>query len=415
MTIKKFKNVLPLFIGILIFSMVASIVPTNLLVEAASTQTTGYLTLAEAKEIALKKINDSTAEVTNFNIDFNQEKPYYIMEVKTKAYVYRVDIDASSKNIIRFEVTSVVANKNITIDQAKEIALKKVNDSTAQVTNLKISSNEKNPYYIIEIQTKTHIYTIDVDIATGNIINFQVKNIEVKTNITLAQAKNIALKQINDVTAEVVNAEANLNGVNPYYIIEVKTKTYGYTVEIDGTNGKVISLEASKIIVDKPGEQLKKYITKDVAKVIALNQVEDKNKEVLDLVVDIEDDRVYYFVEIRTPLLRYTVKVNAETGEVAGVKHEANNSKHVKPNNNKENKDKGKDNKNNQKYITKERAIEIAVKKIDNKKAKIEEIDFEYKKNPPVYEIEMEDDKYEYKIVINAITGQIVEFEKEKD
>lgn len=231
----------------------------------------------------------------------------------------------------------------------------------------------------------------------------------------MAQAKNIALKQINDVTAEVVNAEANLNGVNPYYIIEVKTKTYGYTVEIDGTNGKVISLEASKIIVDKPGEQLKKYITKDVAKVIALNQVEDKNKEVLDLVVDIEDDRVYYFVEIRTPLLRYTVKVNAETGEVAGVKHEANNSKHVKPNNNKENKDKGKDNKNNQKYITKERAIEIAVKKIDNKKAKIEEIDFEYKKNPPVYEIEMEYDKYEYKIVINAITGQIVEFEKEKD
>ncbi|WFA08162.1 PepSY domain-containing protein [Tissierella sp. Yu-01] len=65
------------------------------------------------------------------------------------------------------------------------------------------------------------------------------------------------------------------------------------------------------------------------------------------------------------------------------------------------------------KYISKDEAINIALKKI-GKKSTLLEIEEEFDDNPPKYEIKIKKNKWEYEIEIHARTGAILDYEKEK-
>lgn len=65
------------------------------------------------------------------------------------------------------------------------------------------------------------------------------------------------------------------------------------------------------------------------------------------------------------------------------------------------------------KYITKEQAIEIAINKV-GAGAKLIEIESDLDDNPPKYELEIQLGNYEYEIEIHAITGSIIDFEKDE-
>lgn len=65
------------------------------------------------------------------------------------------------------------------------------------------------------------------------------------------------------------------------------------------------------------------------------------------------------------------------------------------------------------KYISKDEAIAIALKRVGSG-ARLVEIESDLDDNPPKYEIELILGNYEYEIEIHAITGAIIDFDKDE-
>ena len=65
------------------------------------------------------------------------------------------------------------------------------------------------------------------------------------------------------------------------------------------------------------------------------------------------------------------------------------------------------------KYISKEQAMEIGINKV-GKGAKLILIESDLDNNPPKYELEIILDNYEYELEIHAITGAIIDFDKDE-
>lgn len=64
------------------------------------------------------------------------------------------------------------------------------------------------------------------------------------------------------------------------------------------------------------------------------------------------------------------------------------------------------------KYISVDEAIEIGLKKV-GLGAKLIEIKSNLDDNPPKYELEIETENYEYELEVHAITGAVIDFEKD--
>lgn len=279
------------------------------------------------------------------------------------------------------------------------------------------------------------------------------------TFITLEQAEQIALNKVNDKTAEITYYEVELTYHRPHYDMEVTTSTNKYEIEIDGITGKILEYEVEKIDEDKiEQDEIKetkikedkvktnngRFISKYEAKMAALAKVNDTTANLAGFEIELEKDVPHFLVVVKTSTHKYLMKIEAETGKVYDViksiresndddddddddnddqddkkdyKIRGNSDKINKHNNGKNNSNKDKE-KNKPvvqvKYITKEKAIEIALAKIGTK-AILEEIKFEKDDNPPKYELEMYDDKHEYEIEIHAITGAVLKFEREED
>lgn len=176
--------------------------------------------------------------------------------------------------------------------------------------------------------------------------------------------------------------------------------------------------EASKNITTKVVSQ--KYITLEQAEQIALTKVNDKKAEIVDFEIELTGKKPNYDFKLVTDLHEYEIEINAITGEIIDFEKDRINDDKYDDDEVDHNRISKKDNTQiskpvvEVKYITKEKAIQIAIARIGSN-ATLEEIEFDKGDNPPKYEIEMYDDKYEYEIEIHAITGAVLDFEREED
>ena len=68
--------------------------------------------------------------------------------------------------------------------------------------------------------------------------------------------------------------------------------------------------------------------------------------------------------------------------------------------------------KNNKNYISAKEAIAIAIK---HSPGTVKDVELDDDDNHAHFEIEIKDGKYEYEFEIDAITGKILDFEKDRD
>ncbi|WCH48052.1 PepSY domain-containing protein [Lysinibacillus sp. OF-1] len=138
-------------------------------------------------------------------------------------------------------------------------------------------------------------------------------------------------------------------------------------------------------------------------KVLTMQQIEKKALAIVDgTVADIEFDqnqfRSIYEVEVHTETAEYDLKFDAYTGKLLKQKKERRDDddwdNHVSANTPTE------------KIITKEQAIETALTKAKGTVTKI-------KLDDGLYEIELKDGQYEYEVDVDAMTGNIVDFEQD--
>lgn len=173
------------------------------------------ISLEKAKEIALNKIK---GQIMN---SYQDDDEYQIIVEKDNKY-YEIEVDKITGEIDDIEIKK----RKISLEKAKELALKKVNGTIKEI-------QEEDEYQII-IEKNNDYYEIEIDKETGKIEDIEKE--KKKTTLSKKQIKEIAL---NKITGSIKDIEYD----DGDYCVEIIKENNIYEVEIDGQNGNILEIE----------------------------------------------------------------------------------------------------------------------------------------------------------------------------
>ena len=207
--------------------------------------TTDFISLEEAKEIALKDagLNEATQKIvfTREELSRNSGKPCYILEFYTAKKQYSYKVDAKNGSIIE-------AYHFILLADAKKIALDDagVNVKVVFTTEDLVAGGIKSPYYYFVFESDSARWTYKIDAVLGVIMDKTCDKIipPAPEFIGLEKAKQIALEDAGlDETAQKIvftREELSRNPGKPCYILEFYTDKCAYSYKVDAVSGEVI-------------------------------------------------------------------------------------------------------------------------------------------------------------------------------
>lgn len=222
-------------------------------------------TLEEAKTIALKHAGLKASQVKFVKAELDKEdgKPVYDIEFYKGKIEYDYEIDAKTGKILKFDLdidNYVVPGSNlaqITVDKAKEIALKHVGLKASEVTFLKAELDEDDGVlvYDVEFYKGNTEYDFEINAKTGKIVEFDKdidgfvvpgnENNNNNAQITVDKAKEIALKYVGLNASQVVFTKAKLDKDDGrlIYDIEFYAGNTEYDFEIDAKSGRILDFD----------------------------------------------------------------------------------------------------------------------------------------------------------------------------
>ena len=207
--------------------------------------TTDFISLEEAKEIALKDagLNEATQKIvfTREELNRNSGKPCYILEFYTAKKQYSYKVDAKNGSIIE-------AYHFILLADAKKIALDDawVSEKVTFTEETLVAGGIKSPYYYFAFESASARWTYKIDAVLGVIMDKTCDKITPPAPefIGLEKAKQIALEDAElDETAQKIvftREELSRNSGKPCYILEFYTDKCAYSYKIDAVSGEVI-------------------------------------------------------------------------------------------------------------------------------------------------------------------------------
>ena len=210
--------------------------------------TTDFISLEEAKEIALKDagLNEATQKIafTREELSRNSGKPCYLLEFYTGTNQYFYQIDAKSGSII-------YAGKFITLSEAKKIALDDAGctDKVSFTEETLVSGGIKTPYYRLVFADAKTQWTYRIDAVLGIVLEKKQKETATTESdtadfISLEEAKKIALKDagLDEATQKIVftREELSRNSGKPCYILEFYTDKCAYSYKVDAVSGDIL-------------------------------------------------------------------------------------------------------------------------------------------------------------------------------
>ena len=207
--------------------------------------TTDFISLEEAKEIALKDagLNEATQKIvfTREELSRNSGKPCYILEFYTAKKQYSYKVDAKNGSIIE-------AYHFILLADAKKIALDDagVNVKVVFTTEELVAGGIKSPYYYFVFESDSARWTYKIDAVLGVIMDKTCDKIISSTPefIGLEKAKQIALEDagLDEAAQKIVftREELSRNSGKPCYILEFYTDKCAYSYKIDAVSGDIL-------------------------------------------------------------------------------------------------------------------------------------------------------------------------------
>ena len=207
--------------------------------------TTDFISLEEAKEIALKDagLNEATQKIvfTREELSRNSGKPCYILEFYTAKKQYSYKVDAKNGSIIE-------AYHFILLADAKKIALDDagVNVKVVFTTEKLVAGGIKSPYYYFVFESDSARWTYKIDAVLGVIMDKTCDKIIplAPEFIDLEKAKQIALEDagLDEATQKIVftREELSRNQGKPCYILEFYTDRCAYSYEVDAVSGDIL-------------------------------------------------------------------------------------------------------------------------------------------------------------------------------
>jgi len=207
--------------------------------------TTDFISLEEAKEIALKDagLNEATQKIvfTREELNRNSGKPCYILEFYTAKKQYSYKVDAKNGSIIE-------AYHFILLADAKKIALDDagVNVKVVFTTEELVAGGIKSPYYYFVFESDSARWTYKIDAVLGVIMDKTCDKIIplAPEFISLEKAKQIALEDagLDEATQKIVftREELSRNQGKPCYILEFYTDKCAYSYKVDAVSGDIL-------------------------------------------------------------------------------------------------------------------------------------------------------------------------------
>ena len=207
--------------------------------------TTDFISLGEAKEIALKDagLNEATQKIvfTREELNRNSGKPCYILEFYTAKKQYSYKVDAKNGSIIE-------AYHFILLADAKKIALDDagVNVKVVFTTEELVAGGIKSPYYYFVFESDSARWTYKIDAVLGVIMDKTCDKIIplAPEFIGLEKAKQIALEDagLDEATQKIVftREELSRNSGKPCYILEFYTDKCAYSYKVDAVSGDIL-------------------------------------------------------------------------------------------------------------------------------------------------------------------------------
>lgn len=207
--------------------------------------TTDFISLEEAKEIALKDagLNEATQKIvfTREELSRNSGKPCYILEFYTAKKQYSYKVDAKNGSIIE-------AYHFILLADAKKIALDDagVNVKVVFTTEELVAGGIKSPYYYFVFESDSARWTYKIDAVLGVIMDKTCDKIIplAPEFIGMEKAKQIALEDagLDEATQKIVftREELNRNSGKPCYILEFYTDKCAYSYKVDAVSGDIL-------------------------------------------------------------------------------------------------------------------------------------------------------------------------------
>ena len=346
--------------------------------------TTDFISLEEAKEIALKDagLDEATQKIvfTREELNRNSGKPCYILEFYTAKKQYSYKVDAKNGSIME-------AYHFILLADAKKIALDDagVNVKVVFTTEELVAGGIKTPYYrFVFADTKTQ-WTYRIDAVLGTVLEKQQKEIVTTDFISLEEAKEIALKDagLDEATQKIVftREELNRNSGKPCYILEFYTAKKQYSYKVDAKNGSIMEAyhfillaDAKKIALDDAGVSEKVTFTEETLVAGGIKSP-------------------YYSFAFESDTARWTYKIDAVLGSIMDKTYD----KIVSP---------------APEFIGLEKAKQIALKDagLDETAQKIVFTREELSRNSgkPCYILEFYTDKCAYSYKVDAVSGEII-------
>ena len=207
--------------------------------------TTDFISLEEAKEIALKDagLNEATQKIvfTREELSRNSGKPCYILEFYTAKKQYSYKVDAKDGSILE-------AYHFILLADAKKIALDDagVNVKVVFTTEDLVAGGIKSPYYYFVFESDSARWTYKIDAVLGVIMDKTCDKIISSTPefIGLEKAKQIALEDagLDEAAQKIVftREELSRNQGKPCYILEFYTEKCAYSYKVDAVSGDIL-------------------------------------------------------------------------------------------------------------------------------------------------------------------------------
>ncbi len=142
--------------------------------------------LDEAKEIVLKKagLKENDVVFTKAKLDYDDGRLYYEIDFKTDEKRYDTEVDAVDGDVTEWEVeekknpNNNAAGKQVTLDEAKKIALNKAGLKEKDVVfeETKLDNDDGKQVYDIEFRHERVEYSFEIDAADGRIIEWEKDN-----------------------------------------------------------------------------------------------------------------------------------------------------------------------------------------------------------------------------------------------
>ena len=207
--------------------------------------TTDFISLEEAKQIALKDagLDDATQKIvfTREELSRNSGKPCYILEFYTAKKQYSYKVDAKNGSIME-------AYHFILLADAKKIALDDagVSEKVTFTEETLVAGGIKSPYYYFAFESASARWTYKIDAVLGVIMDKTYDKIipSAPEFIGLEKAKQIALDDAGlDETAQKIvftREELSRNSGKPCYILEFYTDKCAYSYKVDAVSGDII-------------------------------------------------------------------------------------------------------------------------------------------------------------------------------